>query len=625
MQQKSFRVTFEPDGKSAQVPEGTTVFETAKRAGVAIKSECGGMGVCGSCVVNIMQGAYEQSGSERFIGPEQIARGTVLACRTRVMGDMVVEIPPSSRVYEQQILTQATQGRRLELSPNIRKLFIKTPEPSLEDQSSDLDRLRRALQNVVDQPEIGVDALRTLPQAMREQEFAFTVAFSDEAVVAVEAGDTSERNYGVAFDIGTTTVVGYLLDLNTGEQLGVASRSNPQTSFGEDVVSRIQHAQFNEKGLEELNQRIVACLNDIIGELEREAGAPRRFIYEVTAAGNTTMNHLLLELDPRYIAVSPYVNVLRSSMDCRASELGIDINPCGRVYTLPNIAAFVGGDTVGVILASGIHQSEELRFAVDVGTNGELVMGSRERLLACSTAAGPAFEGARILHGMRASDGAIEKVQISGPEVVVNTIGNGKPVGICGSGLIDVVAELLEIGGISESGKLLGSEELSAGMPVELRDRFIVHEQHGPCFVLVRGEDSRTGEDILLTRRDVRELQLAKSAIRAGYAILKKELGVGDEDIVEILLAGAFGNYIRREQAKRVGLLPEVPTEKIRFIGNAAGEGARMVLLDKRLRREASEISTSVEYVELSARKDFQEVFMEAQFFPVVSTAPLET
>lgn len=624
MQRRTYRVTFEPDGKNVFVLEGTTVYEATEKAGLIIKSECGGAGVCGSCVVNIVKGQYEQSGSERFLSDEEIGRGEVLACRTRIMGDMIVEIPPSSRLYEQKILTEGVE-RQLKLSPNIRKLFLKVAEPTLEDQRSDLDRIWDALKNVADKPRICIDVLRRLPDKMRKENFGFTVVLDEDEIVGLEAGDKSDRNYGVALDIGTTTVVGYLLDLNTGEQRAVASRSNPQTSYGEDVVSRIQYAQSHRDGLDDLHESVIFCINDIVGELERKGGIERKYIYEITAAGNTTMNHLLLKLDPRYLAVGPYVSVLRPNIDCRADMLGIHINTYGKVYTMPNIAAFVGGDTVGVILASELHKSDKLRFAVDVGTNGELVMGNKEKLLACSTAAGPAFEGARIVHGMRASDGAIEKVLINGANLFVNTIGNAKPVGICGTGLIDAVAELLKIGAITTNGKLLKKEELSSGLTDTIRNRFIVHEKHGVCFILVGAEDSRTGEDILLTWKDIRELQLAKAAIRAGYDILKKTLGKTDEDIEEILLAGAFGNYIRRDQAKRVGLLPDVPTEKIRFIGNAAGEGAKMVLLAKELRKEACRISTGVEYLELSARKDFQEEFLHALAFTVSSPVRSET
>ncbi len=610
------RVTFEPEGKTVYVLDSTTIYEATGKAGIIIKSECGGMGVCGSCVVNIIKGEYEQKGSERFLSEEEIQRGTVLACRTNIKSDMIVEIPVSSRLYEQKILTTGIE-KELKLSPNIRKLFIKVDTPTLEDQRSDLDRLWDSIKNVSQSPKICVDVLRRLPEKMRKEDFGFTVVLNEDEIVGIEAGDKSNKNYGVAVDIGTTTVVGYLIDLNTGKQLAVASRTNPQTSYGDDVISRIQYANANRDGIDDLHERIVACVNDIIIDLSKQANIEKKFIYEITTTGNTTMNHFLLKLNPKYLAQMPYVGVLRSNIDSRAKSLGININTYGKIYAMPNIAGFVGGDTVGVILASDIHKSDDIKFAIDIGTNGELIMGNKEKLIACSTAAGPAFEGARITYGMRASDGAIEKVVINESGIEISTIGNAKAIGLCGTGLIDAVAELLKVGVISENGKLRNREELPLTTPEFIKERVIQHEKHGSSFVLVEGKYSRTGDDILLTQKDVRETQLAKGAIHAGFVILEKVLNITDDDIKEVLLAGAFGNYIRREQAKYIGLLPDVPKERIKFIGNAAGEGAKMVLIAKELRNEACEISKNTEYIELSTRQDFQKEFMDAMFFPV--------
>ena len=615
MARERHRVTFEPEGKTVYVLDGTTIYEATGKAGIIIKSECGGMGACGSCVVNIIKGEYEQKGSERFLSEGEIERGTVLACRTNIKSDMVVEIPISSRLYEQKILTEGVE-KELKLSPNIRKLFIKVDTPTLEDQRSDLDRLWDSIKNISQSPKICVDVLRRLPEKMRKEGFGFTVVLNEDEIVGIEAGDKSDKNYGVAFDVGTTTVVGYLIDLNTGKQLAVASRTNPQTSYGDDVISRIQYANSNKDGIDDLHERIVSCINDIIVDLEKQADIQKKFIYEITTTGNTTMNHLLLKLNPKYLAQMPYVGVLRSNIDSRAKSLGVNVNTYGKIYAMPNIAGFVGGDTVAVVLASDIHKSEDIKFAIDIGTNGELVMGNKERLISCSTAAGPAFEGARITHGMRASDGAIEKVVINESGIEVNTIGNAKAMGLCGTGLIDVVAELLKTEVISENGKLRNREDLPSNTPEFIKERIIQHEKHGTSFILVEGKDSRTGDDVLLTQKDIRETQLAKGAIRAGYSILKKILNINDDDIKEILLAGAFGNFIRREQAKRIGLLPDIPKERIKFIGNAAGEGAKMVLLAKELRKEACEISKNTEYIELAMRKDFQNEFTDAMFFP---------
>ncbi len=615
MRSKRYKVTFAPEGKTVYVLEGTTIYEALGEAGIIIKSECGGSGVCGSCKVKVTHGDYEQTGSERFIPEEEVKDGTVLACCTKITGNMVVEIPLSSRLFEQKILTEGLE-RKLRLSPNIRKLYLKLNQPTLEDQRSDLDRIWDAIRKTSENPKISVDVLRRLPDKLRKGDFGTTVVLDEEEIIGIETGDKSDKNYGVAFDIGTTTVVGYLLDLNTGEQLAVASRTNPQTIYGDDVISRIHYASINKDGLFELHKRIVSCINEIIVELAHVANIEKKYIYEIATTGNTTMNHLFLRLNPKYLALNPYVGVFRSNIETRALNLGVHINRYGKVYSMPNIAGFVGGDTVAVILVSEMHKSSDLKFAIDIGTNGELIMGNRERLIACSTAAGPAFEGARITFGMRASDGAIEKVLIDNNDMEINTIGNTKPIGLCGTALIDSIAELRKAGVINTNGKLLNREELPSKIPDFIRKRIISNKKLASSFILVPGSRSKTGEDILLTQKDIRETQLAKGAIYAGYRIMKKILGIKDEDINEVLLAGAFGNYIRREQAKWIGLLPDIPTKKIRFIGNAAGSGAKMVLVAKELREEACEISKNTEYIELAVQKDFQKEFTNAMFFP---------
>jgi uncharacterized 2Fe-2S/4Fe-4S cluster protein (DUF4445 family) len=615
MARDTCRVVFQPEGRAVHVLGGTTIYEAAGEAGIIITADCGGVGTCGRCRVIVTGGSYRQQGSERFLSPEEMERGEVLACRARVTGDLVVEIPLSSRLFEQKVLTGGEQ-RQLKLSPNLRKKTVTVEEPTLESPCADLDRLWQALGYSPPGPLVPVELLRLLPEMLRQEGGLITVVLDGEGIIGMEPGDTSTETRGVAFDIGTTTVVGYLLDLSTGTELAVASRTNPQTSFGDDVVSRIQYASTRPRGLENLNRRIVDCMNDIIRELAAAAGVDPVTIYQVTTTGNTTMGHLFLGINPRYLALNPYVGVFRSGVRDTGPSLGLSINRFGTVYTMPGIGGFVGGDTVGVILSSGMHQDEEIRFAVDIGTNGELVMGNRERLVSCSTAAGPAFEGARIAFGMRASDGAVEKVEITGGEVQVNTIGNAPPVGICGTGLIDAVAELLRAGIIKGNGKMLKPGELPSRIPDSLRAWIISHERHNTCFVLVPADQAGTGSDILLTQKDVRETQLAKGAIMAGYRLLMKMLGVTDRDIAEVLLAGAFGNYIRKHQAIRVGLIPDFPEEKITFIGNAAGVGSKMVLLSRELREEGERISGSTEYVELATSADFQKVFAESMFFP---------
>lgn len=612
------KVIFEPEGKTISVLKGTTIIEAAGRIGIVINSPCGGKGLCGKCKIEVTRGA---SGAKvptaaicsSKLTAEEVARGVRLACQTRIESDMTVNIPVETRFFEHKTLVDGTY-RDVKLHPNIKKLFLKLPKPSLEDQRADFDRLTAVLNNHIPNVHADVEVIRTLPDMIRQDDFSVTAVLEGDEIVCLERGDTSKSNYGMAFDIGTTTVVGMLVDLNTGKQLAVASRTNPQVVFGDDVISRITYATERPNGLRDLQHKIISCMNEIIARVTQKANVDRQHIYEVTFCGNTTMHHLLLGINPAHVAQSPYVAVVREAINVKARDLGIHINPNGNVFAMPNIAGFVGGDTVGVILAADMMKSQKILLAIDIGTNGELAMGTKDRMICCSCAAGPAFEGARIRFGMRAADGAIEKVLIR-QDVEINVIGNVKPRGICGTGLIDAVAELLRLGVIDSSGKLLGPSEVPASVPSAVRQR-IVPGETGYDFVLVHGEATQNGQPLLLTQRDVREVQLAKGAIFAGIQILKKELGINDEDIHEVLLAGAFGNFIRRNQAKRIGLLPDLPTDRIRFIGNAAGAGARMALVAKECRQEATRISREVRYIELGGRPDFQEAFMMAMMFP---------
>ena len=610
----SVKVTFEPEGKSVFVLPGTSVFEAAARAGVILSTPCGGKGKCGKCVVEILHDPPAASEIERkLLTPEQLAAGCRLACQTRLSTDVVVNVPLETRFFEQKILVEGA-SRDVKVSPNIQKRFLRLPEPSLEDPSADADRLLSVLaqHGVHAAPTLRVS--RMLPRILREHSFALTAVIGDGQLIAVEGGDTSEKTYGVAFDIGTTTVVGMLVDLRTGERKATASLTNPQVAFGDDVVSRINHAHENPDGLRALQARIVRCMNDLIHELCANGPVKCNNIYEIAVVGNTTMNHLLFRIDPTYIAQAPYVAAVRSGMTASAAELGLTINPCGMVYAMPNIAGFVGGDTVGVILATDIFRAKGVRLAIDIGTNGEMALGSRERLLACSTAAGPAFEGARIQQGMRATAGAIEKVLIN-DDVRINVIGGQPARGICGTGLIDAVAELLRLGVVDSTGRVQAPDALGGSVPDSVRRR-VVSGQAGFDFILALPEESHEGKPVVLSQKDIREVQLAKGAIAAGVRILLRELGVEQDDVEEILLAGAFGNFIRRSMAKRIGLLPDVPTDRIRFVGNAAGAGARLALMSQECRQQAEEISQRTEYVELAGRADFQMEFAEAMLFP---------
>ncbi|MEW6357715.1 MAG: ASKHA domain-containing protein [Planctomycetota bacterium] len=611
---KTYRVTFEPEGKTMFVLDGTTVIEAAGRAEIILNLPCGGKGTCGKCKVEIPVGCPSHTEKElEHLTEDEVHRHTHLACQTHIHGDMTVAIPSETRFFEQKILVEGA-GRKVAPEPSVRKTFVKVKEPSLKDQSADMDRVLASIRDIAPDVRVDIDAIRTVPDRLRGGKFAITAVLDEDELLSIEEGDTTAHNYGVAFDIGTTTVVGMLVDMTSGQVVATASRTNPQVVYGDDVISRISYAMENKNGLAELQEQVVAAINEMIAEACREVHVDRRYVYEVFVVGNTTMHHLLLGIHPKNIAQAPYVAAVRKSVEVKAADLGIHINESGRLHAMPNIAGFVGGDTVGVILAAGMMHSSELKLAIDIGTNGELALGTKERMICCSTAAGPAFEGARIKFGMRAADGAIEKVVIH-DDVEVNVIGRARPRGLCGTALIDAVAELLRLGIIDPTGKVLPPEEANGNVPDAVRER-IVPGGMGHDFVLVHGGETPSGQPILLTQRDVREVQLAKGAIFAGIQILKQELGVKDEDITEVLLAGAFGNFIRRNMAKRIGLLPDIPTDRIKFIGNAAGAGSRMALVAKGCRREAERISAETEYIELGGRPDFQNEFMMAMMYP---------
>ncbi len=599
----SCKVTFQPDGLSVHVFPGTPVLEAAGEAGIVVDTPCGGKGTCGKCRVQIVEGAADPSEEEKNIfTSEKLESGFRLACQTRINSDIVITIPSSSRFFEQKILTDGDGEAVLE--PCLEKRCVEVTEATLEAPRSAQERICEAL----DSSELPYRVFADLPGILPEGMGTVTAVTDCGNVIAIEPGDTSATLLGAAFDIGTTTVVGVLVDLKTGKRLRIASRTNPQVTFGDDVVSRIEHAG-TAKGLDELRDAITGCINEILIELTEETGTDA--VYELTAAGNTTMSHLLLGVNPASVAVAPYAAVFRGPVRAQAAELGLSMNPRGVVHVLPNIVGFVGSDTVGVVLATGMMSGSGIRLAVDIGTNGEIVLAKDGRLVCCSTAAGPAFEGARISQGMRAMPGAIEKVIIAG-DIGINTIGNAPPRGICGSGLIDAVACLLDAGIIETTGRMPGRAELPDTVDTSLLDRAI--EKDGqPAFLLASGGE---GGEVALTQRDVREVQLAKGAIYAGIQTLLAEENIEIDDIDEVLLAGAMANFIRRSNAKRIGLLPDIPSEKIRFVGNAALAGARMALVCSSCRDEAEKISSSVGYVELATQTNFQMLFADAMMFP---------
>lgn len=591
------RVTFLPEAVSEWVPAGTNLLAAAAEARVAIDAPCGDRGVCGKCRVKVEPRAGPLSLSERtLISDPDAEAGWRLACQTAVTADLTVTVP--ERALKPAVVPIAS----VELRPDVRKLYVRLREATIQDPASDLSRLRESLPPEFARFRGDLAVLRQLPSVLREAGHALTATFVGQDLVSIEPGDTTSQCYGVAVDLGTTSVVVILVDLVAGKVLGVESRLNGQANFGSDVVSRI-HAVIDAGNAEPLQAAAAGTINAALAALleKNQAGADR--VYQVVVVGNSCMSHLFLGVDPSSLSLAPYQPVVSEATTSSAGQLGLAVNPNARVHTLPNVAGFVGSDTVAVILATALHKSGDLKLAIDLGTNGEMVLGNRERLLACSTAAGPAFEGARISCGMRATEGAIERVWLTDWDLKVQVVGGGKPLGICGSGLLDAAAQLRAAGLLEESGKLAATEPETNGV-----FRRLVEVDGARGFLL--GQRGR--RRVVLTQQDVRELQLAKGAIRAGISILLKEFGASPDDLSEVLLAGAFGSYISPASARAVGLIPPVSLERVTAVGNAAGQGALMALLSADLREEASRIARMTEYVELSARADFMDQFMDA-------------
>jgi uncharacterized 2Fe-2S/4Fe-4S cluster protein (DUF4445 family) len=620
MRTEEIKVRFQPSGRTVYVLPGTKIVEAAGRAGIILQTPCGGQGTCGKCRVKIVRGTC----SSGKVGPKSLpkklwSQGYRLACQTAIEGaqpaaegEVVIEIPAESMFETSQKILVGDSGAKGRFNPVIRKKHFKLAKPSSADPRSDTARLSDAVGNSVPVPP---DLLRLLPGFLRAHDWQGTAVLAERRLIALESGDTARAAYGVAFDIGTTTVVGTLFNLVDGRELGVASRMNRQIAFGDDVLSRIRRVREDAGALTELQQAILETVNDIIAATAREAGVATGNVYEITIAGNTTMQQILCGFDPSALGEVPFVHLFDQAQTIPAARLGLRASASAEVFVFPQIGGFVGGDTVAGMLAARLDQWKKPVMLVDIGTNGEIVLAHDGRMQATSTAAGPAFEGARITQGMRATTGAVEKVLIRGGDVLLNVIGDAKPAGICGTALIDAVAELLRLRLLDPTGRVLPADAAPPDTPAGLRRRLVArdHETH---FLLAAADETATGEDLYLWQRDIRELQLAAGAIRAGIGILLRRVGLQPDDLEAILLAGAFGNFIRRNNARRIGLLPPIPCERIRFIGNAASLGAKMVLLADEERDYAEQLRRKTEHVDLSLDAGFQEEFVSAMMFP---------
>ena len=611
-------VSFVGFSQTAALAPGQTVLEGAQDVGVDIATTCGGRGRCRSCRIQLVSGQRPAptSSDVEQLAEEEIHEGYRLSCQCMAAGDLTVRIAPPLTETGFQILVGTETGEEqgsFEGESGVRKVHVR-PQPPQEEhhQTSDLDEvLREAGIPAIDG--IPLSTLSRLPRMLRKSQEGLSVTTFGEQVLDVEPGDTTSEVYGVAVDIGTTSVVTYLMDLRGGTVVASVSGLNPQAVYGGDLMSRIAFAMKDPKNVSKLRTRVVRFVNEQINEACAQAGITKENIYKAVIVGNTCMHHVFLGIDPSFVGKAPYAPVMRHGHHCAAHEAGLRINPGARLFLLPLVAGFVGADTMGMVLATRLHEATDTEAAVDIGTNAEVVMGNRDRLMACSSPAGPALEGGQIRCGMRAAAGAIESVRID-PELHVGTIGDAPPLGICGSGVIDAVAALLDTGIVDPSGRML--LEPPSGLPDSLLSRLREDESGLRSFVLASAEESASEKDIVVGQDDIRQLQLAKAAILSGVVTLQRFMAVSNDDLARLLIAGGFGNYLSIRSARRIGLIPDLPESKIRYVSNAAGRGAQMALLREDERTKAKALAERIEHISLAAEPEFQNTFIEATKFP---------
>lgn len=576
------KVVFLPSGKRAEAEKGKSILEIAQSVGEGIRSLCGGKGSCGKCKVIVRDGEYEINPEphEKFVSKREREKGVVLACQTYLMSDAEIYIPLESRLEKQQILKDFIVTGK-ELQPNVRKEFYADAFlPELLSMKG--------------------YRLACSPDA---EEGDLTLVLRGNEVIAVEEGDTRNEFYGLAIDIGTTTLVTALVDLNSGNVVNISSDYNGQIIYGEEVLSRVEFVFSRRDGLEILQKAVVESINKLIDRLLEGYSSPER-IYDVVAAGNTLMTHFFLGMDINYLFKSSNVRVEKRGYTALARELGLNVNEGARVFALPPVGRYVGGDIVGDVLASGVVDSPYLSLMVDLGTNGEIVLGSEGWAISTSVASGPAFEGYEIKHGSRAVEGAIDHVEIVDGEVKYTVIGSKKPRSICGSGLIDLLAELLKNGIVDFQGNL------------DTRHPRVRRGEDGYEFVVVEGDETETGEDIVFTQNDIDTLIKSKAAVCAGIAVLIKKAGITPADVDRFYIAGGFGYYINFENAVIIGLFPELPNAEVKQIGNGSLAGAYLALTSKKKRQLAETMAKLMTYFDLSTDANFMEEYNAALALP---------
>lgn len=666
-------VIFQPSGRRGEVPKGINLIEASRLLGVDIEALCGEKKVCGKCIVRIEEGNFEKYGvvsgmmntsawqpevESKFINAENQAKGFRLGCVARVEGNLLVFVPEESRAGK-QVVSKAARDIKIDWDPAVRLYYVQVIKPTFEDCLGDFERICKALSREYGLPEtleVDIQTLRKLPVALRDGNYCVTVSvWNDKEVIRVQPGRV-EHAYGIAIDVGTTTVAGYLCDLTNKDVITTASMMNPQCKYGEDVMARITFHMTTPDGLQRMSDDIIEGVNELIAKAVAETHPPLKKVKkkkgeegpdefveapeegktylriktedveDITIGFNTAMHHIFLGLDPQFVGMAPFPPVIHHSMDIRARDLGIKVNPSAYIFVLPNEAGFVGADNVGVLICEEPYKSDDIQLIIDIGTNGELVLGNRHKLISSSCATGPALEGAQLSFGMRAAPGAIERIDIEPGTLEVNykVIGRDawrkfsephemKAKGICGSGILDVLAELYSSGVITKTGVF--NKKLLKDHP-----RFRKNADTGqPEFILAFKEESSIDKDIVITQKDIRQIQLAKGALYAGCKLMVKRMGVEKVDRVKI--AGAFGTHVDRTKALVMGLFPDCEIEKIEGVGNAAGDGCRAALLNVKKRSEANWCSRNVEYIELTVEPTFEKDFMEAMQLPHMTDA----
>ena len=597
--------------KSVTVPTGVSAFDAASWNGVAIDSTCGGYGTCKKCRVKIVDGDIPPSKLDfRAFTQSEIDAGWRLACLVRAGGNTTIDVP---LLTTRPKAATVGVGRQVILRPSIQKRYIELEEPTLHDQRTDIVRILDAVDDIA--ATVSLDAMRNIPATLRSSYFKVTAVFADQELIDVEPGDTTDKRYAIAFDLGTTTVVATLLDLNTGTPVAVASMLNKQQPFGADVITRISATMMDSSALDKLRGLAQQTLSELASEVITEAGVDPLTVYEVAVAGNATMTQLLLGINPEPLGVAPFIMVSADYAGVKASDVGITIHPRATAAILPSLGAYVGGDIVAGALATGMDRDKRLRLFIDVGTNCEIILGDGEKILATAAPAGPAFEAASIKCGVRAAAGAIETVKVVDGEVVIGTIENTKAIGICGSGLVDACASLVQLGLLDHSGRFV-SDEVAAEVAPKVSNRLLTREGERVFVLSWSGAEGDAADSVFLTQRDVRELQFAKAAIATGWALLLEEFGIAEGEIQQVLLAGSFGSYLSPASAIKIGLVPKLPVMRIISAGNVAGEGAKMVLLSAQERNGAASLLDEIKYIELSDRADFNDLFVTKLSFP---------